>query len=292
MALLFTPGATTARAIWQLPMNQPMEPALFQAAFWLADNTPVPSNFLDTAKTPAYGVMTPWGEGGRIVTLANRPVMATPFQGYLDGGMFRDGVGWYLQADPEAAWNFLRANRLRYVLVSGIPGYLRTAAFTLGSKELYRALNQGQTEELRARGLLPVSSRLWDERGSGTRHFRMVWEGSSPNKFTRKVQPVRIFEAVPGARLKGRARPGETVAASLTLVTEGGERFSYRDSVATAADGTFELILPYAAPSREGGPATEVWALGAWEIDRRDGAPARVEITEAAVAGGEAVPLP
>ena len=100
------------------------------------------------------------------------------------------------------------------------------------------------------------------------------WEGSF----------AKVFELVPGARIGGRARPGEPVELRLDLVTDRGRRLTYRDRADADAGGAFKFTVPYATA----GAATAVRAAGPYRITAA-GRAAEATVTEAEIAAGRPV---
>ncbi len=78
-----------------------------------------------------------------------------------------------------------------------------------------------------------------------TRH-RIVYE-SRPWHGADVADPAyyKVFEYVRGARVRGRARAGARVVATLKLRTNRGREFEYRTRTTADASGHYELRLPY-----------------------------------------------
>jgi dolichyl-diphosphooligosaccharide--protein glycosyltransferase len=76
---------------------------------------------------------------------------------------------------------------------------------------------------------------------------------------------VKVFEAVPGARIAGRARPGARVQARLGLRSlADGRTISYVRTAAAGPDGRFEIVVPYSiGPSAR---STSVFAPVPYEV--------------------------
>jgi asparagine N-glycosylation enzyme membrane subunit Stt3 len=80
-----------------------------------------------------------------------------------------------------------------------------------------------------------------------------------------EMPTAKIFEAVEGARLTGRAPGAFEIEARLPLlVRTTGRRFEYATSTRETDDGHFELIVPY--PTQGDDSSTEVVALGPYTI--------------------------
>lgn len=87
---------------------------------------------------------------------------------------------------------------------------------------------------------------------------------------------VKVFEKVPGARLRGTTEPGQQVTATLSLVASTtGRSFAYRTSTIAGSDGGFELTVPYATsepvPINRGGTRYSVRADGPYAVETGSG---------------------
>jgi hypothetical protein len=94
------------------------------------------------------------------------------------------------------------------------------------------------------------------------------------------------YERVAGARLRGRTAPKARVVASIPLV-EQGRSHQWRAFTDADASGAWELVLP--VPSSLVRPTLQTGA--AYELRAGKGAPATIELPEAAVRGGATVEL-
>ncbi|MFC1522314.1 STT3 domain-containing protein [Elusimicrobiota bacterium] len=77
----------------------------------MRDHTPKTQGYLDLTEKPEYGVMAPWSMGHAIIYLAQRPVVADPF----NHGMI-ESAGYYTAVNPIDAVKILINNGLRYVI--------------------------------------------------------------------------------------------------------------------------------------------------------------------------------
>jgi asparagine N-glycosylation enzyme membrane subunit Stt3 len=91
-------------------------------------------------------------------------------------------------------------------------------------------------------------------KGSRLPHFRLVYEGNSDpaERGVIRMIPVKIFEVVRGARVKGQVQPSTEVNASVMIKTNIGRSFKYSAAATADGRGHFEMILPY---STTGGAA-------------------------------------
>jgi hypothetical protein len=114
---------------------------------------------------------------------------------------------------------------------------------------------------------------------------RLIWVADLSGR-ARDVQApapdrVALFEIVPGAWVTGRARPGERVRFELPLRAGAGQIW-YRAHAETAADGRYELRLPYPTDAPV---SREVRAAGVYRVEA-GGRSAAFELREADVRAG------
>jgi hypothetical protein len=133
------------------------------------------------------------------------------------------------------------------------------------------------------RGAATMLHRLADDRGPGLRRHRLVFETPRPRRRGPHSVPayVRVYEFVQGARLEGRAPPGETVTAWLRYVTNVGRRGVVRYQTVADPGGFFRLRLPYATEGAP--PAVSVEPTYVLEVAGRE---TRVAIREEDVQAG------
>jgi asparagine N-glycosylation enzyme membrane subunit Stt3 len=120
----------------------------------------------------------------------------------------------------------------------------------------------------------------------GARRFRLLHQDDEARAPGDTPLVVRVFEAVPGAVLRGGAPPGRRVAASLDLSLQGRIPFTYRDAVAAGRDGRFAITVPYPSDALSG----DTLPTGAWRVEvEGEGAPRAARVTERDVVEGRAV---
>ena len=100
------------------------------------------------------------------------------------------------------------------------------------------------------------------------------WEGSF----------CKVFELVPGARIRGQGSPGGPADLLLYLVTNRGRHLTYHDRTTAGPSGDFEFTVPYATTGEDGA----VHALGTYRIVAT-GRQAEVAVAEPDVAHGRTI---
>ena len=97
----------------------------------------------------------------------------------------------------------------------------------------------------------------------------------------------KIFEFVTGAKLCGKAKPGEGVEAHVKLLTPSGEEFDYVNTTRASQDGRFCLRMPYAC-----GANGEVLASAVCLVKIGKEPVMGVKVSEGQVENGETIFIP
>ena len=236
-------------------------PALFETASWIRDNTPPTTGFLDSSQVPAYGLLTMPGVGHLFEYRAQRPVVSDNFGDDI-GRENYERVKHYFSTESETeADSIARELRARYVVATA------------------RSVQRPASE---SRGML---DRLVYGDGNGLAGMRLVFEASRLGVNSRQdVPPPKVFERVPGARVSGRAAPGQVVLARIAVRTNRGRQFTYRQQTRADPDGRYALRLPYASH-----PPTHPEAT--WRLES-SGEERPFDVSEAAVRAGLSVAGP
>jgi asparagine N-glycosylation enzyme membrane subunit Stt3 len=186
-----------------------------QVAEWMREATPETSGFLDASRRPEYGVLAPWGDGHVLQYVGRRPTVVDNFGDDLGPENFLASRRYFGLASEEEAAALLEELRVRYVVV-------RPSAALSG----------------------PMFHRLYAEDGAGLGRHRMVYETPFAER-TAHLPSIKVFELVAGARVVGRAPPGERVRATLSLWTPR-RRTAFASETLADEDGRYALRLPYA----------------------------------------------
>ena len=219
---------------------------------WLKENSNVTSFYDSPQEKPEYSVMSWWDYGNWVLYLSERPVVANNFQaGVVDAAKF------YLSESEDDATAILDKRGSRYVLTDYSMIYGKFSALTnwinedLGS--YMSAEDQGSQYAIMPRERLfnTTLAKLYLFDGAGTGHFRLAYEsktflGESPAKSN-----VKIFEYVPGALIKIRAKPDQKAGALLNMTSNQGRPFTYVNEAKTSGD-TFLIRVPYSTENRNG----------------------------------------
>jgi asparagine N-glycosylation enzyme membrane subunit Stt3 len=296
--LLLSPSRSLYRA---LPESQPLlvKGDLGETLRWMRSATPSPGEFLEPWKKPAYGVMARWELGAWIEYLARRPAVATVY-GIETHGL-EDSAALFLATEEREFLELLERNGARYVVLSKSIGALPTYAALLGrdpSGYLVTAPDGrgGVAWQTGPRFFSLVHTSLYVTDGQPAGPFRavggvrLVYESRSATDMmglTGEIKQYKVFERVKGARLVGRARPGERVVLAGTIVTNQGRAFeTVREGTADAA-GSFalEAWYPTLGPGAAGTGVRGAYVLRVGNAERR------VTVAEDDVVSGKVVAL-
>ncbi|MEZ5331570.1 MAG: hypothetical protein R2991_05865 [Thermoanaerobaculia bacterium] len=106
----------------------------------------------------------------------------------------------------------------------------------------------------------------------------------------RPTPAASIFEIVRGARVRGTARPGARVTASLPLDLGNGHKMPYRRVARAGPDGRFRLLL--SQPTVVEAHRSAVRPLGAYRVEVDGTAVAELEVRPGQVRDGAVIALP
>jgi asparagine N-glycosylation enzyme membrane subunit Stt3 len=211
--------------------------ALVEMTRWLALRTPRTRGWLDPDQQPEYAVLAPWDLGHAIGYSGRRPTVVDNFGDDLGPRNFALAGRYWESAEPAAS-EILEELGARYVVLSH--AYVVTHRVDPRSVTAGLALHPGRPADRPSAQDPPPLER-----------HRLVYESRRWGSESAAAPPLyRVFEHVPGARVVGRADPGSAVELSLPM-RSGRRELVYRASAHAAADGRFELRVPYAT---EGGP--------------------------------------
>ena len=253
--ILLYPSAPFYRG---LPSSQPflIKGDLEETLYWIKGATPATSHFLEPWKKPEYGVMARWEFGGWIEHIAQRPSVATVY-GMETHGLI-DSAEFFLATDEKEFLDIIDRNSVRYFILSKTLGALPEYAQLLGrdpSGYLVTRLDETgrlvwETGEKFFR-LVQTSLYMMDGQSSeapipmkGVGGVRLVYESPSASDvrgFAGEIKQFKVFERVKGARVTGRARPGEPVVLAGTVVTNQGRAFKAVSE--TTADSTGRFVV-------------------------------------------------
>jgi dolichyl-diphosphooligosaccharide--protein glycosyltransferase len=221
----------------------------------------------------AYSVLGPWGDGHILKYVAGRPVVQDNFGDDAAPENFQRAEAYFSARSEEEALEVVAPLATRYVLVRSTgsgqsAGYARDSLF----QRLYRRRGTA--------GRRPPVEPL--------HHHRLVYQ-SEPLGPGETEPYCLIFEIVPGAEIVGRAEPGATVTARLSIEPRRGPGFVYEARAVADAAGTWSVRVPYSSEPSSGEVRT-----GAHYGIRSGGHDVTLDVPEAAVLRGlriEAPPL-
>jgi len=253
-----------------------LEQRLYEAAGrWLAAASPPTQGWDDPRLQPEYGVLTRWDAGHLVRYRAHRPLVQDNFGVYGGRANYEAAGRYYAAEDEDEAVALLERLGVRYVFAD----------------------RRGAGRE-RTYGPRTMTARLAQSYGTATpeapalRHHRLVWHQRGGTGRSLAPDPptfsLGVWELVAGARVVGRAAPGNEVEATLRMRTASGRPHRYQARTRAGRDGRWELVLPY--------PTDRPWSPAmagedAYEI--RSGDQLRsLEVPEAAVRSGARVAGP
>jgi dolichyl-diphosphooligosaccharide--protein glycosyltransferase len=218
---------------------EPEQRALTRLGRWLAEHTPVTSGYWDARLQPEYGVLAPWGDGHVLRYVAQRPMVQDNFGDDVGVRGFALAEAYFAAPDEDAGLRAAEQLRARYVVVrAGGSGH--SPGYAPGSLYARLHLLNGAKGSFDAG---PGSAKL---ELPALAHHRLIFDAAATWGASRGSAPnYKVFEIVPGARIRGRAQPGAHVAAELPLRIGSGVVF-FSSETRAGADGSFTLRVPYA----------------------------------------------
>ncbi|MBW2266972.1 MAG: glycosyltransferase family 39 protein [Deltaproteobacteria bacterium] len=204
---------------------------------WLRTYTPTTSGWLDPTERPEYGVLARWSTGHLIQQVGRRPTVTDNFGDVAGAENFALEQRFW-SAPPHEADRILERLGVRYVVVAEGDPFIDY----YDNRSMYRTLFRRDGSGVLAR---PGEA---STRAAG--RYRLLMESIPLGERTKRPF-AKVFEFVPGARLRGRTTPDTKIGLSLHVDTNRGRRFSYRDRMKSGPEGHFEFVVPYA---NEGGP--------------------------------------
>ena len=198
-------------------------------------------------------VLAPWTMGHAIQYYADLPVLVTPFGTDLGDDGMRDLAAFYFAESLQDAEEIARRRQVRYVILGSLLSeYDRLIDFAPPSARPIAATRHdywGRGRSLAAvpRAKLAIPVWLYETDGTplragrteGAGSFRLVYETSAQ-------RPLKVFEAVDGARLRlDHAVPLAPVDVFVDVLTNQGRAFRWWTPGRTDASGTITLRVPY-----------------------------------------------
>jgi dolichyl-diphosphooligosaccharide--protein glycosyltransferase len=241
-----------------LTISQPflIKGDLEDTLYWMKSATPETSHFLEPWKKPEYGVMARWEFGGWIEYMAQRPSVATVYGMETHG--LAESAAFFLATDEKEFLDIIDRNNVRYFILSKTLGALPEYAEILGRDPSgYLVTKPDETGRLvwetgeKFFKLVQTGLYMMDGQSAeapipfkGVGGVRLVYESPSASDvrgFAGEIKQFKVFERVKGARLVGRARPGEKVVLAGTIVTNQSRAFqTIRE---TFADSTGRFVI-------------------------------------------------
>jgi dolichyl-diphosphooligosaccharide--protein glycosyltransferase len=221
---------------------------------------------------PRWGVLGTGDLGHLLIYRGKVAVISTPFgqaSWHIEG--VKRAIRFTLTESDLAAADLARRLRVRYVYtIDPFTNVREDARVMQVPFEIYGTPvgDSGawrptpiflRTVRFRLHTLDGSGVRMPEQRLSALPSFRLVWEsegglgggpagpGGAPGAPTPRY---KLFEVVPGARLEGACAPGETVNLAVSVRTNTGRAFAWRDETRCSPGGRYALRTPYALPAR------------------------------------------
>jgi len=210
---------------------------------------------------PDYGIAAPWAIGHHISVLGKRPVALDPFNFPVPIEEKARRL-WWSKTEDELV-SAMQADRLRYLCLYRASGEILGLSPDYPSRYLKlapgtrRGYAYGLEMNVFAAHRLAIGQGLDGEFG----HLRLRYlsyavggmELEYPGHTSRWVEipEMMVFEAVEGARIRGRADPGTTLLLSNRLQTIHGRSHHIEMTISVGADGIFDQRVALPAPVRE-----------------------------------------
>lgn len=291
LGMLLLPGVLISVAAVSNPSVMPSD--WEETLDWIKDHTPVTSYYNDPLQTPEYGVLSWWDFGNWIIYRSQRPVVTNNFQPAV-----QETAVFFLSQNETEASNILNERNVRYIAtdISMVKGKFFSIAKLAG--EDYDSFFD---EETLSKGSSTVTTKVENDKfkntmlvklhaydGSGSGHYRLLYESNTTVTKDPEVKYVKVFEYVPGVTITGKAQPGETVYGATTLVSNRDRQFDYYNSAVVDEDGTYNLVLAYS--TQEG--ASSTYAILPYTIvGDKSRSSKEINVTESAVQTGEVLLL-
>lgn len=285
--MLLLPGFLISTAVVSNPSVMPSD--WQETLDWMKDSTPKTSYYDDPQQTPEYGVLSWWDFGNWIIYRSQRPVVTNNFQPAI-----QETAAFFLSQNETEASNILDERNVRYIAtdISMVKGKFFSIAKLAG--EDYSSFFDEETiiegsstmtrkvENEKFKNSMLVKLHVYD--GSGSGHYRLLYESNTTVTKDPEVKYVKIFEHVQGVTIRGKAQPGETVYGATTLVSNRGRQFDYYNSAVADEEGIYNLALAY---STQGDTSSTYAILPYTVIGDKSRSSKKIDVTESDVQNGE-----
>ena len=267
----------------QLEVAGPREVSpLHQAALALRlDGPPVPGR--------KDGVLVPWDQGHAVLQLSGRPVVANGFGSYLDPDSFHEVQEAFL-GDEERLVATLERHDLGFVIGGGnvLASHQASPAGESPVVGDPPVLNPRFMRRTPLSQLIIAGSGM---PGAGLPHLERLMpihaSKVTAGGLSFPLPVVWAYALVPGARIGGRAGPGDLVLGEIGL-EEWGREHRYRAWTRADPDGRWQLRV--AVPTSLTTPTLRTGPV--WRITQGTAGAVEVVVPEEAVRSGRAIALP
>jgi dolichyl-diphosphooligosaccharide--protein glycosyltransferase len=213
-----------------------LQATLLPVASWIAENTPETRGFFDASLQPEYSLLSAWGDGHLLTSVARRPQVQGNFGDDVGAQNFALAEQYFSASRESDAVSLLDRMGARYVVASRTgsghaQGY---APNSMWARMYLPARSAGGALKL---GKKPPTIDLSEH--------RLVHTSRRPPPNSPRFPYFAVYERVAGAQVVGRAPPGTRVEARLKLVMRDDGELSFRVASVADARGRYRLRLPY-----------------------------------------------
>jgi asparagine N-glycosylation enzyme membrane subunit Stt3 len=228
---------------------------------WIQENTPVTSGYSDE-KTPEYGVLSFWDRGNEITCFARRPaVVSNTLRGLGTMAMV-------FSSETEAeAYEKCKNKRIRYILTeptyfsNDYMAFLKCVSENASGPEF---LFVSEEDEKKYAGAKLVESFYhWLTFKAGmksqakfgiSQHFMLVWVSEA--KIKGAMPAVMLYQAVEGAQVVGKTKPGQRVRLALNVAVDK-VLMDYSQETTSDKDGNYSFRVCYPTKNLSGKVETD-----------------------------------
>jgi len=253
-----------------------------EMARWLRRHTEPTRGWLAAGQGPEYAILAPWSVGHVLKYVARRPVLQDNFGDDAAPENMKLAQRYFESEDESKALALLDGIPVRYVIVRDpVQDRLHSGRAFRMENRLFRFRGSGKW-------VVGEGGTTEPKQVSALERHRLVYE-SVPlyGASGRQEALYRVFEIVAGAKIVGRARPGEVVTARLPLASRN--QFGLEYQVRTRADenGRWTMRVPYSNDGHT--PGIEVGEFYAIESEHES---TQLRVSEAQIRAGATLRAP
>jgi len=222
-----------------------------KSLIWLKNSSPETSYYLQPSQIPEYGVLSWWDYGNWIVYISKRPAISNNFQTGVE-----DSADFFMSESEQEAKAIMDKLKVKYVITDTpmLNDKFGSIAHFAGkdSKDYFKQVNRTSVSA-KEKLLNTEIFKLHDRNGANLGNLRLVHESNVLNVAHNKINVVKIFEYVQGAKITGTSSPNKPVNVILYLKSNEGREFKYENKAMADMNGSFEITVPYSTEKTDSG---------------------------------------